>query len=238
MITFVVFVVAFPAASVATTVNTLGPSGKDDNDSCQAFWVTVAGMPFTVTVVAVSSWTNPCTTTGSEPSTAPGEGAAIERSGGVRSSVTCNSWVLVFPAASVATNVNVLAPSVDMVTLWLKFPLLTGTGLPLSVSVTGEASVVVPWITRVAWLVINPSAGLAMVMSGGTVSITTGTWSVPTFPAASWLLAMMLRGPSTTGICVLKALFAPNITGLPLTSVMVGEASATVPFTVITGPLI
>src|SRR5260370_37158881 len=104
MITFVVFVVEFPAASVATTVNTLGPSGKDDTDSCQAFWVTVAGMPFTVTVAAVSSWTNPCTTIGNEPSTAPGEGAALERSSGVRTSVTCNSCVLVLPAAPVATK--------------------------------------------------------------------------------------------------------------------------------------
>src|SRR5216684_5851854 len=238
MSTLAVCCVEFPAASVATTTKVCGPSGNDATESCQAFWVTVAGMPSTVTVVAVSSCTVPCTITGSEPSTAPAEGAAIERVGGVRSKVTWTVFVLTFPAASVATRVKVLGPSLDMVTLWLNAPLVTGAGLPLMVRVTGAASVTVPWTICVAWFVINPSGGVVTVMTGGTESMTTGTWAVPTFPAASWLVAIMLSGPSTTGIWVLNVPSGFNIVEMPFTSVMVGEASATEPVTVITGPFI
>src|SRR5437762_4989655 len=78
-----VTVCVFPAASVATIVTRCAPSLNPATDACHASCTRAAGAPFTLTVVAVASYTKPCATTGSDPTSAFASGAVTLSSGGV-----------------------------------------------------------------------------------------------------------------------------------------------------------
>ena len=80
--------VLFPAASVATTWKVCGPCVRSSMLICQPLCVTAAGLPSTVTVVAVVSITVPVTATGKAVITAPSVGLATFRSGFVWSTTT------------------------------------------------------------------------------------------------------------------------------------------------------
>ena len=165
-----VSVVAFPAASVATVVSVFAPSvSATDPVKCPSA-PTVKGVPFTATVTADASVTDPDTVTGLWFVIRPFVGAVTANTGACVSRVTVRTWLVALPAASVAVTVRMLLPSLSATAPWNAPVESTGRGIPFTLAVTAVRSVTVPETEVVVSLVINPSAGLVSVSTGGWVS--------------------------------------------------------------------
>ena len=120
--------VMLPAASVASTANTCGPSPRPLIDACHAVPLAVAATPSTVILTAVASLKVPLTTMGTVPMTEDFAGEATTTVGAIVSRVIVTVVVLLFVAASVATSVKEFAPSALRETSVAKAPLVRVSG--------------------------------------------------------------------------------------------------------------
>src|SRR6266568_2358184 len=170
-VTVRVSVVAFPAASVATVISVFDPSVRATDPLKWPSGPTASGVPFTVTVTAVASVSDPDTDTVGWFVMSPLAGALTASTGGWVSSVTWRTWVVVLPAASVAVTLRMFVPSVRA-TGPLNDPVpSTANGTPFTLTVTAVRSVTVPATVTLASRVIRPSAGLVSVSTGGCASV-------------------------------------------------------------------
>jgi hypothetical protein len=97
-----------------------------------------------VSVTAVASTTLPTSVALAASMVAPSAGCVRVITGAWVSRVTIRTWLVAFPAASVAVTVNTLAPSLSaMLPVNCPAP-STGNGIPLTLTVTGVRSVTVP----------------------------------------------------------------------------------------------
>src|SRR6266568_4672464 len=184
-VTVRVSVVAFPAASVATVISVFDPSVRATDPLKWPSGPTASGVPFTVTVTAVASVSDPDTDTVGWFVMSPLAGALTASTGGWVSSVTWRTWVVVLPAASVAVTLRMFVPSVRA-TGPLNDPVpSTANGTPFTLTVTAVRSVTVPATVTLALRVIRPSAGLVSVSTGGCVSWMTVRVESVLSPAAS-----------------------------------------------------
>src|SRR6266516_3067189 len=231
-VTVMLMVALLPAASVAAyvIVFALGASGTSTENAPPP--PSGAGLPFTVSVLAVASVTVPVVVTDAALMMSPSAGCVTAIAGAWVSSVTIRTTVAVLVAASCAVTVSGLAPSASG-TWPVKTPApSTGTGVPFTSTVTGVASVTVPDTVTGVCFVMRPSVGAVTASAGGCVSSVTARVSVVAFPAASVATVVRVFAPSVSVTDPLKWRSAPTVSGVPFTATVTADASVTDPDTV------